>query len=331
MKKEINFTKVYKSLYDGEYKIIEDLGTNNKGYHMVKIYFMQTKNVQEAIFYRAERGQVRDKNKRVPDFNKIYESNNFGPFKFINTFTDRNFNHTKCTIKFIETGTVVKVSLHDALAGRVRDNYRPYVCGVACIGNASSKCREYSLWLHMIRRCYSTNFKEYAQYGGKGITVCNRWLCFENFLNDVKYLSGYNLWVKYPGEYEIDKDYLQMNVPEDQKYYSPHTCCFIKKLDNIKYAAKYQKCNNANKYTSKYIGVSKDANKPSYRSHIVFNNIKRNLGSYESELAAANVYNNISKMYYGEDAIINNCPYLSPEDIARMRRPITEMCKIIDE
>ena len=38
----------------------------------------------------------------------------------------------------------------------------------------------------MKRRCYNTERKDYPRYGGRGITVCNRWLeSFDNFYNDM--------------------------------------------------------------------------------------------------------------------------------------------------
>lgn len=41
-------------------------------------------------------------------------------------------------------------------------------------------------WIDMKRRCYNTERKDYPRYGGRGITVCNRWLeSFDNFYNDM--------------------------------------------------------------------------------------------------------------------------------------------------
>lgn len=40
-------------------------------------------------------------------------------------------------------------------------------------------------WSNMLQRCTNKNNNAYHNYGGRGITVCSRWLSFENFLNDV--------------------------------------------------------------------------------------------------------------------------------------------------
>lgn len=45
---------------------------------------------------------------------------------------------------------------------------------------------EYTAWQAMKTRCYNVNQKSWADYGGRGIEVCDRWLeSFENFLADV--------------------------------------------------------------------------------------------------------------------------------------------------
>jgi len=37
----------------------------------------------------------------------------------------------------------------------------------------------------MLQRCFDANSKAYCWYGGRGITVCKRWLKFENFYADM--------------------------------------------------------------------------------------------------------------------------------------------------
>jgi hypothetical protein len=45
---------------------------------------------------------------------------------------------------------------------------------------------EYIAWVSMKNRCCNPENKHYKDYGGRGITVCERWLgSFENFLADI--------------------------------------------------------------------------------------------------------------------------------------------------
>ena len=45
---------------------------------------------------------------------------------------------------------------------------------------------EYKIWEAMKRRCTSARDTEWKNYGGRGITVCDRWLnSFENFYADM--------------------------------------------------------------------------------------------------------------------------------------------------
>lgn len=40
-------------------------------------------------------------------------------------------------------------------------------------------------WIHMRRRCLEPSTMGYEHYGGRGITVCERWSLFWNFLADM--------------------------------------------------------------------------------------------------------------------------------------------------
>jgi len=45
---------------------------------------------------------------------------------------------------------------------------------------------EYRLWADMLTRCLNPHAQSYKAYGGRGITVCERWRdSFENFLSDM--------------------------------------------------------------------------------------------------------------------------------------------------
>lgn len=43
----------------------------------------------------------------------------------------------------------------------------------------------YHSWSSMVKRCTNKKCKDFPSYGGRGISVCERWLKFENFLSDV--------------------------------------------------------------------------------------------------------------------------------------------------
>lgn len=44
---------------------------------------------------------------------------------------------------------------------------------------------EHKVWDSMLQRCLNPASQCYASYGGRGITVCDRWLKFENFIQDM--------------------------------------------------------------------------------------------------------------------------------------------------
>jgi len=44
---------------------------------------------------------------------------------------------------------------------------------------------EYQTWKSMRRRCLVKSYKNYVTYGGRGITICDRWASFKNFLDDM--------------------------------------------------------------------------------------------------------------------------------------------------
>jgi hypothetical protein len=49
-----------------------------------------------------------------------------------------------------------------------------------------SRTREYEAWCTAKKRCYNPNCEKYPRYGGRGITMCKRWLHpFESFLSDM--------------------------------------------------------------------------------------------------------------------------------------------------
>ena len=54
-------------------------------------------------------------------------------------------------------------------------------------GNAkrNQQTHEYIVWGSIMRRCYNQQVERYPNYGGRGISVCERWHEFSNFLSDM--------------------------------------------------------------------------------------------------------------------------------------------------
>lgn len=54
------------------------------------------------------------------------------------------------------------------------------------VTHGMSKSTEYRSWSAMLQRCYNPKSDRFTRYGGRGITVCERWAnSFENFFEDM--------------------------------------------------------------------------------------------------------------------------------------------------
>lgn len=49
----------------------------------------------------------------------------------------------------------------------------------------NGKSSTYRSWQNMFGKCFNKKLLSYKYYGARGITVCDRWSNFENFLNDM--------------------------------------------------------------------------------------------------------------------------------------------------
>lgn len=85
--------------------------------------------------------------------------------------------------------------------------------------------KAYSLWKSMKARCYNANSKAYVHYGAKGVTMSDRWLIFDNFLEDLDKIEGFNYTEWIDGKLHLDKDIKQQG--ESNKIYSLETCMFV--------------------------------------------------------------------------------------------------------
>lgn len=91
----------------------------------------------------------------------------------------------------------------------------------------------YNIWSSIIRRCYCKNHVRHNDY----TKVCERWLCFDYFIEDVIKLDGWDLEKFEKGEIQLDKDFKQFDFKI--KIYSPETCVWLDKTENNKLQSRH--------------------------------------------------------------------------------------------
>ncbi len=62
---------------------------------------------------------------------------------------------------------------------------QPKVAGRHLYKHGKSGTPEHRIWKLMNGRCHNKKSPDYPRYGGRGIKICERWLTFENFLEDM--------------------------------------------------------------------------------------------------------------------------------------------------
>lgn len=140
-------------------------------------------------------------------------------------------------VKFMdEHGVEVHTEYKNCVKQKVKNPYDKTVYGVGYLGEIGDfktyvngmPTRPYSLWKEMLNRCYSGKYPTYAN-----VTVCERWLCFANFLEDLPLIEGYQWWLENPKQYiALDKDLKQVGI--ENKVYSLETVKFVSASENSK-------------------------------------------------------------------------------------------------
>lgn len=257
------------------------------------------------------------------DYNKIYSSNAYGDYKIIKDLGIINGRHM-IRIKFLKTGYEKDVRESTLYTGKVKDPYLPTIYGVGYIGeynNIRSNISLYKTWHSMMSRCYNPDDKDYVRYGAIGIRVCDRWHCYKNYFDDVQLLPGYELKMQYPNIYQLDKDYLQLNIPKQQRIYSPQTCVWMSVYDNVTIRA-------IDNNKSIYYGVYPKGK----NYHVMYKDM--HIGTFSNPIAAANAYNyfynkyNLNTQPYAN--LINDVEYMSPSEFFRYNTSPKNMCNIIN-
>lgn len=113
-------------------------------------------------------------------------------------------------------------------------DFSPFISGVGYYDRypIDLNTKSHVTWVSMIYRCYGKFKNKYY----KGVIICKEWHNYYKFAEwyDVNYIEGFVL----------DKDLFS----ENQKIYSPETCCFLPVAINGSLFAKIHVCSDENGY-----------------------------------------------------------------------------------
>lgn len=181
-----------------------------------------------------------------------YKTKDYGEYVIIDTIQLGERNETHYKVQFLNTNSV-KIIRKDKLNTNIVDVYSPSKLGVACVGSYDKTTHNLSkiknIWNGMIDRCYNKENDNYEYYGGKGVYVENRWLCFEYFIEDLHKIRQWDLKNNNWDEFNLDKDVFGCGFK-----YSLVDCCWLHKNDNTrKSKEKYEYTVTNNSSTHKFI------------------------------------------------------------------------------
>ena len=131
----------------------------------------------------------------------------------------------------------------------------------------------YVCWVNMKQRCLNKNHRDFYQYGGRGITVCDEWLAYKPFA-EWALSNGYS-------------DELTLDRVDNNAGYCPQNCRWV---------TMQQQCTNRRKprtNTSGYLGVTTRGTK--YVAELVRNGKHIFLGYYDDPKEASIVHDRYVK------------------------------------
>ena len=111
----------------------------------------------------------------------------FGKLHALEELKERGARNGKLWACACECGTVKKILATSLRSGNSKS------CGCVAVEKTKARVTKHGqsdslvhhVWRSMKQRCLNPRSKSFPNYGGRGIKVCDRWLVFENFLNDM--------------------------------------------------------------------------------------------------------------------------------------------------
>ena len=219
---------------------------------------------------------------------KVCKSKSSGDFKILKYNDAYNVE-----IQFLKTGYETTAQLGDIKIGKVKDPYSPSVYGVGILGTkylstvSGRNTKEYALWMDMLRRCYSDNFKK-KRPTYIGCEVSDNFKSYEYFYEWCHKQIGFD-----NDRFHLDKDLLV----KGNKIYSEDSCVFIPQEINTLLTK------STSSRGEHLIGVCWSKTHKAFIARVRKNKGKsEHLGLFTTELEAFNAYKQAKEAFVKEQA-----------------------------
>ena len=180
-----------------------------------------TRNKNLKLF---DTGKVTTMEKTLEDigiYTNIHESGNIASDRHKLYYATCKVCGTTVEKRLVDIKESNKVCRHK-VSDENSSNYKLNDMPKGWMNQSELNMRIYDMWKAMILRTTQKFWDKYPSY--EGTTVDGSWRKLSQFVNDIKYLSGYDEWVSSPlKRMMLDKD----TIVDGNKHYSKDTCCFI--------------------------------------------------------------------------------------------------------
>lgn len=195
---------------------------------------------------------------------------NFGRWTVVEKIKSSNKSYTMWKCQCI-CGNMGSVITHNLLSGESKScgclhKEVSTILGKARKTHGKRKSRTYSTWQGMIQRCYNPKTIGFEYWGGRGIRVCDKWLKFEGFYEDMG---------EKPPKLTLDRI-------DNDKSYCKENCRWACYSTQTRNRRPFGKSHN-------FIGVYAAGRR--WKSSIWYNKKSRHIGTFDTELEALTARN----------------------------------------